>query len=74
MLYHLAFGRREFYMPDQFCLSYTDEENKPINIAQQHDADEFLNNLFDRLENTLSSKQVTGVKESAQLIRNNFCG
>lgn len=39
LIYQLAFGKRQFFIPDEFCLSYTDFENKPIDIKQQHDAD-----------------------------------
>ena len=53
MMHQLAYGLREFFIPEEFCLSYTDSMNQPINIKEQHDADEFLNSLFDRLEKTL---------------------
>ena len=53
-MYQLAFGSREFFIPDQFCLTYTNYANQPIDVREQHDADEFLNGLFDRLEKTLS--------------------
>ena len=45
MMYQLAFGSREFFIPEKFCLTYTN----PINVKEQHDADEFLNSLFDNL-------------------------
>lgn len=49
MMYQLMYGKREFFIPDRFCQAYTDFDNKPIDIKQQHDADEFLNSLLNRL-------------------------
>ena len=49
MMYQLMYGKREFFIPDRFCQTYTDFDNKPIDIKQQHDADQFLNSLLNRL-------------------------
>jgi ubiquitin C-terminal hydrolase len=49
VIYQLTYGQRIFLIPENFCLNYMDHNNQPINIREQHDADEFLNQLFDRL-------------------------
>jgi hypothetical protein len=48
----LKYSKRAFLIPQTFCQAYTDYTGLPINIKEQHDADEFLNNLLDKLENT----------------------
>ena len=68
-MYQLAFGSREFFIPDQFCLTYTNHANQPIDVREQHDADEFLNGLFDKLEKTLTNSAA-----NSHVIRDNFCG
>jgi len=35
----LTYGQRKFLIPEKFCLTYTDSNNNPINIREQHDAD-----------------------------------
>ena len=49
MFYQLTYGQRIYLIPENFCLNYLDFNGKPINTKEQHDADEFLNQLFDRL-------------------------
>lgn len=39
--------------PENFCLSFKDFEGESVNVLVQQDAQEFLNMLFDRLENAL---------------------
>ena len=54
MMYQLAFGSREFFIPEKFCLTYTN----PINVKEQHDADEFLNSLFGNLYKVLNDSSM----------------
>jgi ubiquitin C-terminal hydrolase len=68
IIYQLTFGQRIFLIPESFCLNYLDSNNMPINIREQHDADEFLNQLFDRLEFRLKDTN------QGHLINNNFKG
>lgn len=68
IIYQLTFGQRIFLIPESFCLNYLDSNNMPINIREQHDADEFLNQLLDRLEFRLK-----GTNQD-HLINNNFKG
>lgn len=49
----LELSDRSFYDPSDFCFSFKDFEGKPINVRIQQDSQEFLNMLFDRLENML---------------------
>ena len=68
MIYQLTYGQRVYLIPEKFCLNYLDYNGQPVNVKEQHDADEFLNQLFDRLENRLQP-----TNESA-LINQNFKG
>ena len=45
-----------------------DNSGQPVNVRMQHDADEFLNTLFDKLETSLK-----GTNEES-LISSNFRG
>ena len=67
MFYEMAYGNRSFYIPTQFCLHFTGPDNQPIDVKEQHDADEFLNTLLDRLEQTLGEGGRTTIKQ-------NLCG
>ena len=49
LFYQLTYGQRIYLIPEDFCLNYLDSSGNPVNIKEQHDADEFLNQLFDRL-------------------------
>jgi len=71
---------RKDYNPAQFCYSFKETDGKPTNTAIQHDAQEFLNILFDRLEKILKNtpyKHLTqslfSGKSNSQVICSN-CG
>lgn len=50
---NLELSDRKDYNPAGFCLSFKEDGNRPTNISEQKDAQEFLNQLFDRVENVL---------------------
>jgi ubiquitin carboxyl-terminal hydrolase 34 len=50
----LELSSREYYNPHPFCYSFKDE-GRPINTAIQQDVQEFLNMLFDRIEDKLKN-------------------
>jgi ubiquitin carboxyl-terminal hydrolase 9/24 len=57
VLYHLQFifsglrnSAKQYINPKKLCLAFKDWEGKPINILEQMDADEYFNNLMDKLE------------------------
>jgi len=39
--------------PKGFCHAFKDWEGNPTNVMEQMDVDEYLNMLFDRLENAI---------------------
>jgi ubiquitin C-terminal hydrolase len=68
LFYELTFGQRAYLVPERFCLSYLDHNGKPVNTKEQHDADEFLSQLLDRLEAAL------GGEEQGALVSRHFRG
>jgi len=52
-LAHLELSDRSEFNPVGFTFSFKEFDGNPTNIAEQKDAQEFLNVLFDRLENAL---------------------
>ena len=50
---HLQESEKQYYDPWDLCQTYTDYEGKPVNINQQMDVDEFLNVLFEKIEQGL---------------------
>jgi hypothetical protein len=48
---NLELSPRMDYNPTEFCFAFKDFEGNPTNLGEQKDAQEFLNMLFDRLEN-----------------------
>jgi len=50
---HLELSDRSEYNPMHFCFAFKEFDGQPTNTAEQKDAQEFLNLLFDRLENAL---------------------
>lgn len=50
---HLELSERMDYNPKPFCFSFKEFDGNPTNTAEQKDAQEFLNVLFDRLDNAL---------------------
>ena len=53
LLAHLELSERNDYNPVGFTFSFKEFDGGPTNISEQKDAQEFLNVLFDRLENAL---------------------
>jgi ubiquitin carboxyl-terminal hydrolase 34 len=49
----LELSQRKEYNPVSFCFAFKEFDGNPTNIAEQKDAQEFLNLFFDRLENAL---------------------
>ena len=71
----LELSDRRDYNPQEFCFAFKDFSGQPINVSEQQDAQEFLNTLFDRLENGLKQtpfkhilEGVYGGKTSNQII------
>lgn len=50
---NLELSKRPYINPFAFCFSFKEFDGTPTNTAEQKDAQEFLNVLFDRLENNL---------------------
>ena len=50
---HLELSERMDYNPFGFCFAFKEFDGAPTNTAEQKDAQEFLNLLFDRLETAL---------------------
>lgn len=48
---NLELSEKQDVDPSDFCLSFKDFEGNPVNVMVQQDAQEFLNMLFDKLEN-----------------------
>ena len=64
MFSYLDYSQRREYNPVDFCLSYKDYTGQPINVMIQQDAQEFLNMIFDKLENSLKATPFKGIMES----------
>ena len=74
----LELSDRQDYNPYEFCFSFKDFSGQPIDIMIQQDAQEFLNMIFDRLENALKPTpfkkildSIYGGKTITQLICSN---
>lgn len=52
---------RKFHSPTQFCMHFKNFDGTPIDVFSQMDADEFLNNLLDKLENELKKAEQNDV-------------
>jgi len=50
---HLQQSEKQYYDPWELCQVYTDYDGQPVNISQQMDVDEFLNVLFEKVEQGL---------------------
>jgi len=66
---------RRDYNPHEFCFAFKDFTGAPVNVSEQQDTQEFLNTIFDRLENGLKQtpfrhilEGVYGGKTSNQII------
>ncbi|CAD8206139.1 unnamed protein product [Paramecium octaurelia] len=53
MFSYLELSDRIDYNPQEFCAAFKDYAGEPVNIFIQQDAQEFLNMIFDKLENLL---------------------
>lgn len=53
MFGHLELSERQDFNPFEFCFSFKDFDGQPTNTAIQHDSQEFLNVIFDRIENLI---------------------
>ena len=53
LMANLELSERSEYNPWEFCFSFKEFDGSPTNTAEQKDAQEFLNLLFDRLETAL---------------------
>ena len=51
----LTYSEKEAYNPKDFCASFKDFDNAPINPIVQQDSQEFFNNFCDKIENCLKS-------------------
>ncbi|CAD8066392.1 unnamed protein product [Paramecium primaurelia] len=56
LLAYLELSERPDVNPQYFCYSFKDYDNQPVNVSLQQDAQEFLNQFFDRLDNQLKNK------------------
>lgn len=52
---NLKFSKKQCFEPLEFCKAFKDFEGQSINVKVQQDADEFLNLLFDKVEETLKT-------------------
>ena len=50
MFAYLDLSERKDFNPSQFCFSFKDWDGNPVNVAIQQDSHEFLNRIFDKLE------------------------
>lgn len=53
LMANLELSDRSDYNPWEFCFAFKEFDGSPTNTAEQKDAQEFLNLVFDRLENAL---------------------
>jgi ubiquitin C-terminal hydrolase len=67
LLSFLDASERRKVSPFDFCLSYKDFSNQPVNISIQQDADEFLKIFLDKMENKLKGTPFLGVINSVCL-------
>ncbi len=77
---YLMHSTRKDFVPSSFCYSLKEANGQPTNTAVQHDAQEFLNILFERLEKILKDtpyryllQNVFGGKSCSQVVCSN-CG
>jgi ubiquitin carboxyl-terminal hydrolase 34 len=61
---HLELSERSDFNPFEFCFAFKDLDGNPTNIAEQKDAQEFLNLSFDRIENLLRSTKMKYLLQS----------
>ncbi len=78
---YLELTERQDFSPAKFCFAFKDVEGRPTDISKQQDAQEFLNLIFDRLENHLRAtpekyllQSIFGGKTCSQIICKGGCG
>ena len=54
---------RQDYNPFEFCFSFKDHAGQPVNVSVQQDTQEFLNMIFDKLENGLKETPFKNILE-----------
>lgn len=71
----LELSDRLDYEPHGFCFAFKDFQGEPVNVSLQQDAQEFVNMIFDKLENSLKTtpfhnllENVYGGRSTYQLI------
>lgn len=71
----LELSDRIDFNPQSFCFAFKDFQGNPVNVCVQQDAQEFVNMIFDKLENALKGnpfqsilEDVYGGKSCMQLI------
>jgi hypothetical protein len=47
----LKFTDRKYYNPKEYCHSYKDWDNQPVNVREQQDAKEYLDRFLEKIEN-----------------------
>eukprot|EP00117_Sycon_ciliatum_P000144 scpid6533/ scgid6329/ Ubiquitin carboxyl-terminal hydrolase 34; Deubiquitinating enzyme 34; Ubiquitin thioesterase 34; Ubiquitin-specific-processing protease 34 len=75
MFGHLELSERVDYNPIEFCYSYKEMDGQPTNTSVQHDTHEFVNIMFDRIENLMKPtpqkyllQSVFGGKNCSQMV------
>jgi len=75
LIAHLELSERTEYNPFEFCFSFKEFDGNPTNVGEQKDAQEFLNIIFDRVENALKPtpkkyllQSIFGGKTCSQLV------
>ena len=75
LIAHLELSERNDFNPMQFCFAFKEFDGQPTNTAEQKDAQEFLNLIFDRLETALKETSrkhlvngIFGGKQCSQMV------
>lgn len=64
----LKSSAKQYTSPKKLCGAFKDWDGKPLNVYDQMDADEFFNNLMDKIETAMKGGS------NAQCIKNHFGG
>ena len=59
----LELSDRQDHNPHEFCFSFKDYAGQPVNVSIQQDAQEFLNMIFEKLENGLKNTPFQNILE-----------
>jgi len=60
----LELSDRQDYNPHEFCFSFKDFAGQPVNVSIQQDTQEFLNMIFEKLENGLKHTPFKNITDS----------